>query len=107
MDPSQPFVLKWGIGFDHDFVFLRSEAHQAEKAVASVGAALVVRQDLVHIVAVVSLAGEEAGFSVPSVELPVVSRVSTNMAAHDQENILVFAHKLLPHTVAIIVVGEI
>jgi len=107
MDPSQPFVLKWGIGFDLDFVILRSEAHEAEKTVASVGAALVVRQDLVHIVAVVSFAGEEAGFGVASVELPVVSGVSTNMAAHDQENILVFAHKLLPHTVAIIVVGEI
>ena len=107
MDPSQPFVLKWGIGFDLDFVILRGETHQAEKAVASVRAALVVCQDLVHLVAVVSFAGEQTRFGVAGVELPVVAGVSTNMAAHDEENILVFAHKLLPHTVAIIVVGEI
>ena len=69
----QPFILKRRISFDIDFVLLGGETHQAEKAVASIGATLIVRQDLVNLVTMVSLAGKEPGFRIGGVELPVVA----------------------------------
>ena len=107
MSSRQPFILKWRIGFDVDFVVLGSKAHQAEEPITSVGTALVVRQDLVHVVAVVSLTSEQTCFGVAGVELPVVAGISANVAAHDQKNILVFADKFFPHAVAVVVVGEV
>ncbi len=107
MSPRQQFILKWRIGFDVDFVLLGSKAHQAEKPIASVGTPLVVRQDLVHVVAVVSFAGEQTRFGVGGVELPIVAGVFANVAAHDQKNVFVFPYKLLPHSVAVVVVREI
>ena len=80
---DKPFILKRRVSFDLNFVILGSETHQAEEPITSVGAALVVCEDLMHLVTVVSFAGEQTRFGVASVELPVVSGVSTNMAAHD------------------------
>ena len=68
---------------------------------------MVVSQNLVHVVAMISFAGEQASFRVAGVELKIVAGIFANVPAQDQKNILVFPNKLLPHAVAVIIVRKV